>query len=234
MITLRIHLKELQIKLFYLLFSWINIFFICFLYKIKLFFYVAKPLILFNKQFIFTDLSSGFWVYFKLSFLISLIFLMPLVIYFVSLFLLKGLFNNQIRILFILLNLILISLVIVIFILFFFFLPQLVNFFIGFETISSPLIIQLQARIDKYFNFVFFLLWMTLILLLSPFIFIFYQFFNNAKKLKPHRGIIYSSFLFFFILLAPPDPLSQLTLLIIYFFLIEIYLFLFLLIKKFV
>lgn len=227
-ILFRKHCRDLQVKLFYVLGSYSLTFIICLKYKVNLFYYISTPFILLGKTFIFTQLGSGFWSYLSLIIWASILFTTPLLLYFCIIFILKSLFNFQVKIIF--------GATVFLFTLLFNtlrwalkgLLPLILNFFANFENHTGPLLITLEARLDQYLEFFFYFLFCTLMLILIPLIILFLlsatvSFYNKNKL----RRYLYSCTLIFFMAIAPPDFFFQAIFFCIFTLFVEVFLLLF-------
>ena len=207
-LALKSHLTDLRIKTFYLILSYIVTFVICFGYRVNILLGISKFFVILNKKFIFTKISTGFWVYLKLSMITALILIIPIFIYFLILFLLKGIFTYQIKIF---------SFITVISFLFIggalsllynYLFPYILFFFLSFESKLEVLTITLEARLDQYLNFVIFFFLSMLILLFVPMLLLFiHLYFKSNISIRKQ---LYIPLIFCFILFAPPDIMIQL------------------------
>ena len=231
-LAFKYHLQDLKIKLYFILISFILTFFINFIFRIELFYFLGQVFIQFQKNIIFTKLSTGFWVYFQLATWSTLFFLTPLVLYFSFLFLLKGFFQYESFFCFVFLFLFFCFYsYIIIFNLHYIF-PFIFHFFLTFENPTGLISLHLEARFDQYISFLINYFIIMLLITLIPLILLIINFFF-IKNLLYLRRNIYLPFFFFFLLIAPPDFILQLLLLIFLLFLIEIFLFLFFWIHNF-
>ncbi len=231
-ISFEYHWHDLKTKLYFVFISFIITFLISFIFRTELFYFLGQVFIQFQKNIIFTKLSTGFWVYFQLAWWSSLFFLLPLILYFTFLFLLKGflqyksIFYFTLSILFFLF-----FSYIIIFNLYYIF-PFIFSFFLNFESTTSLISVQLEARFDQYISFLINYFLVILSITVVPFLILIINFFF-IKKLKQIRCNIYLPLFFFFLLIAPPDLLLQLLLFLFLLILIEVFLFLFFLIDNF-
>ena len=220
------HWQDIKIKLYFILISFILTFFINFIFRIELFYFLGQVFIQFNKNIIFTKLSTGFWVYFKLAMWSSLFFLIPLILYFIFLFLLKGFFQYESIFYFSFIFFIFsIYYFIILFNLYYIF-PFIFYFFLNFENPTGLIPLQLEARFDQYISFIinYFLILLSITLL--PLVLLILNFFF-IKNLTYLRYNIYLPFFFLFLIIAPPDFILQLLIFLFLLILIEIFLFLF-------
>lgn len=224
------HWQDLKIKLYFLVFSFLSTFFISFFFKLEVFYFLGDVFIQFSKNIIFTKLSAGFWVYFKLGIWSTIFFIIPLILYFTFLYLLKGFNDYQSKLLF---------LVILGFFIFYFSIiasslytlfPFLFSFFLSFENPSGLIPLYLEARFDQYLSFLsgYFLL-LIWILLVPTTLLLFNYLFHQFKSL---RKLIYCIFFISFLFIAPPDFFLQFFFFILVIILTELLFFLSFIIKK--
>lgn len=233
-LTIKSHWIDLQIKLSYIIFSYILTFLICYLFRINIFFYISKYFLLLDKKFIFTNLTTAFWVYFQLCCVISLIFIIPLLIYFIFFFILKSFYNYQIKIFSFLFFLFYLILILILNFFYIYIFPLLLNFFLNFENFQGPLTIQLEARLDQYLNFfIYFFLFIFFVLTIPILFLIIKYFFINHKSTKNIRKYVYSILIVCFILISPPDIMLQLIMLPSFFIFTEFLFFCFSILDSF-
>lgn len=204
------HIKEIQYRSLYLALSLCITFLFTSQYSFELLFLLVQP---FNgsKSFIFTHITEAFSTTLYVALVISFHLLFPAFFYQFWAFLTPALFNYErkkasryfLGILF---------LVIMECTLFFsFFFAAILQFFFNFEIQKDIFIIQLEARIHPYIEFlvtlyvaIFFLLQLPLVLFLlirfKPFV---------LKTIILYRKYIYFVFLLLAAILSPPDLVYQ-------------------------
>ena len=214
------HLSEGKIKLSFLLFSFFSTFLINFKFRTALFYLFGKVFVLFEKSLIFTNLTTGFWVYLKLACWGALITVFPLFLYFIFLFLLKGinkaqsylLFTTLIALFFTFCSLTILSLQ--------YLFPFIFSFFLNFENPTGLIPLFLEARFDQYLTFLINYFVIIVWLFLFPLIWISLNFFLIKKNAR-RRIWIYTPCLISLLVIAPPDVLFQAFLLFFLIFIIE-------------
>ena len=231
-LALQNHLKDLKIKVFYLIISFIITLLICIYYRIHILFLISRTFLLLKKKFIFTKISTAFWIYLKLSTITSLIFILPLFFYFLGLFLLKGFYIYQNKIWTTVFIIFYITIILTLINFYKYVFPFILTFFLSFESNIGPLSLTLEARIDQYINFYIFFIFFILLLFIIPFLLLVVTLFFKINK-NSLRKYIYIPLLFFFILFAPPDLSIQLLLIPFLFVITEFILLSILILKYF-
>lgn len=211
----KIHWRLFQLLFFYLLASLLITVSFCFYYRVEMLFFFTKFLIKFNKKFIFTKLTTGFWIYFKLSFLTAFYFLIPLILYFSLFFIVKSFFQYQIKLLTLFFSLIYISLLNLLVLFSRITLPKILDFFLSFEQQGPIIWMILEARIDEYLIFVInFILFLIVILFIPLILLIVKVFIWTTQPWNHIRKFTYSGAILLLLILAPPDPTLQIFLLV--------------------
>ena len=77
-----INFLELKYRIIYFVFSFIGTFSTCFYFKVELFYLISNFFLRYENGFIYTGLLDPLLIYIKLTFFSSLIFGVPLIIYF--------------------------------------------------------------------------------------------------------------------------------------------------------
>jgi sec-independent protein translocase protein TatC len=136
---LLLHLKEIKFRVFYIILSYLLTFIINYLYHEELLIILNKPLIKSKiiDHFIYTNITEAFFSYLKLVTFISILFIIPIILLNIWLFLIPGLYSYErikiekiFIIFFILINLAIergIN----------YFIPKFYEFFIKFNSISE-------------------------------------------------------------------------------------------------
>lgn len=226
-----INLLELKYRLFYYLISYFFTFFVCFYFKVELFFLISSIFLNYETGFIYTNLIEPFIIYLKLSFFFSLLFTFPYYIYCILYFFYKSFFNYHTLFYFlysICIYILSISLFILFFILIF---PIFLNFIFTYQR-NNPfemLGLILQATMSQYYNFFFYYILCYLGLILIPNLFLILIFLNVFDKnwlfTRKFRVYLYSFTLFIFLIFSPPDFTLQILFLIPILFIVEIYIY---------
>lgn len=227
------HLNELKLRIFYIIFSALTTFFICYNYQIEIVYVMGKPFIELHQTFVFLELTEAFYTLLRISTLFTFLMIVPFVIYHLWCFFVPSFYQAErntfsffcVLFFFLFLGEILVS--------YFCFLPQIFQFLLSFEMKSemidssfqvNPLIsVEFTARIESYVKLVVKLLSVILVLFQIPLcIFLLYfkkilhvsSFYSNRKYL----GLI-SLLVAAFI--VPPDLISQLFLAVIFYTVFE-------------
>ncbi len=222
-ISIKYHIDFFKFKSFFLVFSFILTFIVCFFFRLELFFFLGKVLIPLKKRLIFTGLSSAFWSYIKLSLYTSLIFVSPLTVYLILLYSLKGIYKYK----GILLGIFFFLLWLLSFLIglnaFYLLYPFLFSFFVSFETPLSILPVTLEAGLDLYLKFFFNYMSSIGIIIGMPLILLSIKFLNTQITIFT-RQLGYPLLLLVFLSIAPPEPLLQIILFLYLLVSVEIFL----------
>ena len=90
------HIKELKLRIIYILITIIINLIICFYFYEEIFFIISYSLFqIKNVSFIYTDLSEAFIVYIKLTIIFSLFFTYPIILMQIWLFLIPALYKHE-------------------------------------------------------------------------------------------------------------------------------------------
>lgn len=220
------HLKEIKIRLIYILFCFFITFIFSYLYVETFIFLMVEPL---NANFIFMTLFEGFYCFFFTAFLLTCFFTFFFFCYSIFDFLKPGLIKSEKSLFLFMIKLEINISFLAIFFSYNLFLPFTINFLLSFE----------QNKFDNFFNFFFQpnLLDYIHFFFLSVFIFFFFfqfplfvflavktQLVGNDFFIKFRR-----EFIFFFLLtgclFSPPDFFSQILVALPICFLYEIIIF---------
>lgn len=222
---------ELKYRAIYLLYSAALILWVCFSYRVELFFLISNLFLRYEEGFIYTSLLDPLIIYIKLSFLFLFIIIFPILTYLVGFFVFKSFYTFQTRYLFMYISaLYLVSLFLFIFISKVF-LPVIIKFLINFQRLDvhSLLELKLQATITQYYSFFFTYLLIYLMLILIPNVFLILVLLNilsNQVFLRhTYRKYLYLIIFTLFLLIAPPDIVLQLILIPFLLFFLEIYIY---------
>ena len=214
------HLKEIRVRIFYLIFSVFFTFFFCYLYRFECIYIFSKPFLKFQKQFIFTDLTEAFSATYIICGIFTVLLIIPLLYYQIWCFIIPSLFlyeRNKFTVYtFILLFLYIFSNIVI----YFFIIPEIVNFFLYFQVKSDYIDLRLEPRIYSYVILTFRIYLLFVCVFQIPF-FIYFFFFRIIKTLKlltDNRKFILTFFLLVGAIICPPDIVSQLV--IVFFFII--------------
>ena len=228
------HIKEVKLRIFYLIISFLCTFFSCYYYSFEMIYLFVKPFLAYEKNFIFTDLTEAFYTTIKLNFIISIYTLVPFLIYQFWCFVIPSSFLKERKkynffflTVFVLFNL---SLIFVYFLL----LPELYKFLLNFEVNTNFMTIQLEARIHSYVELACKIFFFSSLLFQMPVIFFlaFKYGFLNTNFFVENRAKIFFINLFLAAFISPPDVLIQILLTLYLQLIIEILLLLMFFYKK--
>lgn len=226
-----INLNELKLRFFYFLISFVLLFIVNFNYSLELVYISSKFFLDLGQKFIYTSLLDPLYIYLKLSFFYSLVFVQPIFFYFFIYFFLKGFENFYVIYVFIYtLTMYFLTLIGFILISFFCF-PFLFKFLINFQlnNPSEQINLILQATIVQYFNFYIFFIYIYAfisILFVLVFLLVLFEFISSEWYFKySFRKYLYGFVFIIFLIIAPPDFVVQLFLFPFFIFFIEIYIF---------
>ena len=212
------YFNELKYRVLYSIFFFILILLVSLNFGKVLIKVLAIPLLKMNYQnlnftyFIFTDMSELFFLYLELSVIISLLLLIPFLFLHLWLFLIPGLYNYEKSFLFFIFIGILSFSFIIIFSLYFFLIPFVWSFFLSFEIKEEGGFgVFYEAHIKDYIFFLINILFLFLLGMLIPVIFIIFIYFKiiQVNILVNYRK--YFIILIFLIsaFITPPDVISQ-------------------------
>ena len=89
------HFKEFKLRMSYLVFSFLTTFFICYYYSFEILYLFVKPLLNYNKNFIFTDLTEAFYTTIQLNLIVSIYMLIPFITYHIWCFYIPSTFLEE-------------------------------------------------------------------------------------------------------------------------------------------
>lgn len=232
------YLKEVKYRFFYCIISFFSNFLILFIFAKELLFIIVDPLLKINKKndfyyFIFTDMADVLLIYIKIAFVLSVISLIPLLLFQVWFFLVQGLYNYEKNFLLFLLLFSLIFFIVIFLFLYIYLIPFIWSFFINFElTMNNSLFgIYYEAKINDYVNFMFYIFGIFCSFLLIPIIMICLLYFKilNIQFFVSYRKYFIITIFILGGVLSPPDIFSQIFISSIILFIYEIILFYYLL-----
>jgi sec-independent protein translocase protein TatC len=232
------HLKDLKFH-FLLFFSLLILTFtISYIFSDQWIYLLIKPLIYLKKSnyFIFTDIIEIFYIKILLSIILSLFISIFCGFFQFWFFLAPGLYKKE--------NFLILKIIIVFLILFFislnfifiYIIPNAWKFFIEFEKTTHPFLfnIYLEPRLYNYLLFIIKILFYTNILFQYPFLILLLLLFKiiSIQQIIKFRKFFYIKVLIMSSLIAPPDIWSQIIIFTCLIILIELFIFIFFLIKK--
>jgi len=227
---------ELRVRGSLVLFSSFLTFFICYGFQLEILYVIGKPFLQFGHTFVFLELTEALYTMFRISSSLTLLSILPLFLYHSWSFVVPSLYKMErekttgVCVLF--LSLFFCEILFT----YFCVLPQMCDFFLGFEMSSgaeivhgTPLLrLQFTARLQSYVDLVVHILWSVLILFqIPPCVVVFYSskwihvssFYGN-RKLWALFALLLSAFI------VPPDFVSQLVLSLFFYLLLEFFIFL--------
>ena len=228
---------EVKLRMLYLVFSFLITFLICYYYSFEILYLFVKPLLNYNKNFIFTDLTEAFYTTIKLNFIISILTLIPSFVYHVWCFYIPSTFKQERKKYNFFFSAILVLLGASLIFIYFIVLPELYKFLLYFEISTNFMSIQLEARIQSYVNLAFKIFLVFSLFFQIPLIFsvLFKYGFISSCFLVKNRWQIFFANLLLAAFLCPPDLVTQITLTLFFQIIFEILLlstFLFYCLKK--
>lgn len=228
MINLHRHFYELKVRSFYVFFSALTVFFVCWNSQEQLVYLVGRPFLHLDHTFIYLELTEAFSTLLTLSFVFTFLLVFPLAVYQLWCFLIPSFYKLERFGLSLVCSLFLGGLVCEIGVFYFVLLPQLVKFLLSFELSGDAdcvkQSVEFTARLAHYVTLVVNLLTVFLILFQLPFGVCFFFSKNKVKVdtfyLNRHFGagisLLVSAFL------VPPDIWSQLGLFFLFFVVFEV------------
>lgn len=237
MTSLQYHLVEIKWRVFYLIFSTICTFFVCYKFPVESVYIIGKPFLEYQQTFIFLELTEAFYTLLKISFIFTILITLPLSFYHIWSFLIPSSYKSERKKLNSFFQILLFLFTSEILISYFFLFPKICEFLLSFEMTSQPthssfhgnpvLTVEFAAQIGSY---------VTLILKFFTGIFILFQipvgicflysknvldvsWFYNNRKLLVFFSLIVSSFL------VPPDIIIQFLVTLFFIFLFELFIF---------
>lgn len=239
MVNFQHHLFELKLRGFYLILSAITTFFICWNYQLEIVYILGRPFIQLNQTFIFLELTEAFYTLVKISLILTLFMILPLVFYHFWCFFIPSFYQiERFHVNFVYGTFLLLVLCEFLFT-YFFLLPQIFNFLLSFEMSSAsiesftelskqPLVsVEFTARIACYVTLVIKIITTVLVFFQIPFgVSLLY----SKKMLKVstfyfNRKFLAGSSLLVSALIVPPEFTSQLGLAFIFYVLFEFLIF---------
>ena len=224
------YFAEIRYRVGYLLGSFMITFFVCYFYSLQLIYLFARPflyskhhLFLFDKGFIFTNLTEAFHTTLKICFLWTFLFVIPVVFYQFWCFFTPSWYcfeRGRVRCYIfyaILLNFL------GAFCFYFLILPQFLDFLLNFKVDSPLFTIHLEARIDSYVRISSTVFLVVQSIFQTPLFFCFLYASNSIDSsfLALNRKVIVLSLLLLSALITPPDPLIEFFIFLVLWFLFE-------------
>lgn len=206
---IQLYTKELRLRFFFLTLSLFSTICTLYIYSKEYIFFLVQPLGL--KHFIFTNISEAFQASIELSIGLSILCLIPFVLYQIFCFFAPGFFEKERKyyqknmLIFILLSLVSLLCSFTIF------LPLVSQFFVNFEIHGLGMNLELEARILGSIHFVFQVFILSELLFLIPFVcfLLFERGILKRDSLSQNRKFCYFCILLLCALICPPEIVIQ-------------------------
>lgn len=223
---------ELKYRTFYFFYCSVLTFFVCFYYKIELFFMISNFFLLYKEGFIYTNLLDPIFIYFKLVIFCSILLLYPFFLYLYGFFFIKSFYDFYLKYFIFYFSTLYVVGLYLLFIISKVFLPFLFSFLLGFQRLNQSELFELtlQATITQYYSFFFSYLIVCLSVIIIPNCFLILLFLNiiNSKNFLNYklRKYLYIFIIIIFLVIAPPDFTIQLLVFPIIIFFLEFFIYL--------
>lgn len=205
------HFLEIRIRFFFGIFSVLLCFFTAYCFSFELLYLFVQPFFA-PKIFIFTDLTEALSTTMKVCFIYSMVVSLPYFIYQIWCFLIPSLLIVERKKIKGFLALSFFLFFFSHFFLYFHLLPEIFYFLFTFEIKKELLTIQLEARINSYVEFTFYIYCLFFLFFQIPLLFVI-LFINNIVTpvhLSKFRKYYIFCSLLVAALLSPPEVVSQL------------------------
>lgn len=219
---------ELKLRFYYIVITAVITFLTCYFFCDNILYILTNSIFKYMKsqRFIYTNLIEIFYINVKISFIITFIFLIFVLLIHFFFYLYNGLYKFEQELFKKLLVYNNITILFILFIFYYYIIPYAWTFFLYYENnLLFPL--HFEAKLTNYLNFLLSILLNIFIIFQSIFLFI--SFFIINKKINLNflrkRKFIYTIFLLLGTILTPPDVTSQIFFLIIFIIFYEIFLF---------
>ena len=224
------YFAEIRYRFGYLICSFLITFFACYFYSLQLIYLFARPFLhskhhffLFDKGFIFTNLTEAFHTTLKICFVWSFVFIIPLFFYQFWCFFAPTwyLFERKNVVFYIFSALLLNFLGTVCF--YFLILPQFLDFLLNFKVDSPLFTIQLEARIDSYVKTSTGVFLIVQSIFQTPLFLYFLHLsdYIDSTFLSLNRKVFVLFLLLLSALVTPPDPLTECCIFLLFWFFFE-------------
>ena len=209
--SLYYHFIESKDRLMFLVFSFLLTFSLAYTYSVELIFLYVKPFLIFEKPFIFTELTEALYITLKIAAIYTLYVMFPLVCYQIWCFLIPSCYPDERTRWSVLLLCSNILVLIGWLMMYEIVLPKLAGMLLQFEVKTQLLTIQLEARIDCYIKWSSQLfLVMTIVCQLPIVSYLVFQLgFFYPNMLSQNRRVVFLFCLLVAALLSPPDLVAQ-------------------------
>jgi sec-independent protein translocase protein TatC len=228
------YLQEIKYRILFVSISFISLFISCYYFSTEILIIFTSPLknVVSSTDgisFIFTKMSDAFATNIQIAFLLSFVFVLPIIFINFLCYIIPGLYvyekTHILRLFFIsfccfiyinILN-------------YYFLIPVIWDFFLKFQILGSSNLIEIkfEGRINEYVTLICYFLAFFNVLFQFPILtYVLVKFsIVNLNVLKSLRKIIYFGFLILAAVLTPPDILSQVLIFIPIFIIYEVSLF---------
>lgn len=229
---------ELKIRLLYILLSLILTIICCYIYSDAIIYVLVNPILIkMNSQrFIFTSLKEIFFLYLKISLILSLIFTLPIILIQLLFFFSNGLYKYELK------KIIFISILSSFLFIFGYLLgykliiPNIWNFFLEFEKQNAFFPLHFEAKLENYLFFILNMLFGIVFCFQIPIILLVLNLFNIFKRNEQiliNRKIIYLFIIIIGTFISSPDILNQFFIFSIFILMYEIYIYIHIFFTKF-
>lgn len=192
------------------------------MYRFELVYIVSRPFLEFHRQFIFLDLTEAFYTLIRISGVISLISLLPLITYHFWCFFIPSYYAGERKTINKFCIISFIFFVIQLVVIYFFIFPKTCEFLMSFEikSLESTIVeskwnifsVELAPRIESYFKLTCRFFMVILGIFQIPFIFmiLYSKKWINSYNLCEKRKYVFFFSVIFSAFISPPDIISQL------------------------
>lgn len=218
------HLEELRRRILFYLLIFFILSIISYIYINKIISFFEIPIKKYNLNLFYFSPFEKFFLNIKISFFCGLIVSFPILFYQIIVFVLPALNENEKKYFLIISILSIIILIFSLLFSMFVIIPFSLNFFINISKLEYSKII---TNASSYFNFIFIILFSTILIFQVPIILIILIKIKilNLEIISRNRKYVILIILIFSALLSPPDVLSMLILSIPLYFLFELSIF---------
>lgn len=237
MANIHYHLLELKWRLFYLIFSAICTFIMCYNYQIEIVYVIGKPFLELQQTFIFLELTEAFYTLLKISTILTGLVLIPLCVYQIWSFFIPSFYEierTSINLFFLLFLFFFVNEVLFTY---FLVLPKICHFLISFEMTSQvtqsgfhidPVIsVEFTAQIGSYVKLIVKICSILLFLFQIPLCvcFLYSKRILHVSSLYCNRKFLSLFSLLLSAFIVPPDVVSQLVVAVFFYILFEFLIF---------
>lgn len=221
------YIKEIRLRVFYIFFALICSFLMAYAYKYEFFYILSKPILAFQKNFIFFNFTEGLSIIISIVSIVSFFIIIPLIIYHFWGFNASSWYNFERKKYRVGLSIFCLCILIEVLWIYLFAFPKICEFLISFEMKSNAqqalLNLEFTPRITSYINLFFKLVIFVATLFQLPFLFLglFSKKIINCYQLCQYRKLIFFLSVLTSAFVSPPDIFSQIFLCINFYCLYE-------------